>query len=115
MKHLMHNGGPISKGAAYTVLASESGTAFVSTAVDVVFTLPAAEKGLWYTFVAGIVSVTTGLSISPVAADSINSGVVNKDLINTPATDVLGDSVTVASDGTDWWTVEMHGIWAAEA
>jgi len=114
MKHVVANNGPVVKTASYTITAKESGSVFVADAVDLVFTLPSAEAGLRYTVVVGTVSATTGCSISPAAADSINDGTANKDYINTAATDVIGDSITVACDGSTWWTEAMHGIWAAE-
>lgn len=104
------------KTASYTVKASESGTVFVADAADLVFTLPATAAGLVYTFVNAAVSAGTGLSISPAAADNINEGTDNKDLINSGATDVLGDAVTVVGDGgTGWFTISKIGTWAAEA
>lgn len=104
------------KTANYTVLESESGTTFIANAADLVFTLPATVAGLVYTFINAAVSVGVGLSISPAAADNINEGVDNKDLINSGATDVLGDAVTVVGSGTDgWFTVAKIGTWAAEA
>ena len=115
MKHLIANNGPTVKTASYTVTAEESGAVFIADAVDLKFTLPSAEAGLVYTFVAGVASATTGLQVDPAAADSINDGTANKDYINTPATDAIGDSITVACDGSTWWTIAMHGIWAAEA
>lgn len=104
------------KTANYTVLASESGTVFIADAADIVFTLPATVAGLIYTFVCAAVSAATGLSISPQAADNINEGTDNKDLINSGATDVLGDSVTIVGDGDKgWFTVTKIGTWAAES
>lgn len=103
------------KAASYTVLASESGTIFIADAADLVFTLPATQAGLIFTFVCAAVSAGTGLSISPAAADKINEGTANKDLINSGASDVLGDSVTIVGDGvTGWYTIAKIGTWAAE-
>jgi len=104
------------KTANYPVLASESGTVFIADAADLVFTLPATAAGLRFTFENAAVSAGTGLSVSPAAADNINEGVDNKDLINSGATDVLGDSVTVVGDGDKgWFTIGKIGTWAAEA
>ena len=104
------------KTANYTVLASESGTIFIANAADLVFTLPATAAGLVFTFINAAVSAATGLSVSPQAADNINEGVDNKDLINSGATDVLGDAVTVVGDGvTGWFTMGKIGTWAAES
>jgi hypothetical protein len=106
------------KTADYTVKASESGTIFISGAADNVFTLPATEAGLRYTFVTKTVSASTGTSISPAAADAIHhtTSVDDKDLINSGASDVEGDSVTLVGDGAEgWWVESIFGTWAKEA
>lgn len=104
------------KTASYTVLATESGSIFIANAADLVFTLPATQAGLVYTFVCAALSTGTGLSVSPAAADNINEGTDDKDLINSGATDVLGDAVTVVGDGdTGWFTTAKIGTWAAES
>lgn len=108
--------------ATQTLTAAQSGQKFVG-AVDAVFTLPAAAagtKGVWYEFETGALSAGTGLSISPAAADHIRgnglTSVDNKDLINTGATDRLGDSVRLYCDGVDGWVIEsVIGTWAKEA
>ncbi len=106
----------VEKSSNYTVLAADTGTVFLATAADVVFTLPPTQKGLCYTFVNAAVSAGTGLSLSPNASDNINEGTDDKDLINEGATDVLGDSVTIVGDGTvGWYTIAKIGTWAAEA
>lgn len=102
--------------AAFTLTPADSGNIYRINVADAVATLPATAEGLKYTFVVDTVSATTGCSISPAAADNINGGTDDKDLINTAATDVKGDSVTVVGDGAEGWvTTSMHGIWAAEA
>lgn len=108
--------------ATQTLTAAQSGQKFVG-AVDAVFTLPAAAagtKGVWYEFETGVLSAGTGLSISPAAADHIRgnglTSVDNKDLINTGATDRLGDMVRLYCDGVDGWVIEaVVGTWAKEA
>jgi len=115
---MKHTRQVVTKAAAYTVKASESGTMFISSAADVVFTLPSTAAGLTYTFVTKTVSASTGTSISPAAADAIHhtTSVDNKDLINTGATDVEGDSVTLVGDGDEgWWVDGIKGTWAKEA
>jgi len=107
--------------ATQALTADQSGQKFVG-AVDAVFTLPAAAaalKGVTYEFECGAVSAGTGLSISPAAADHVRgnglTSVDNKDLINTGATDRLGDSVRIYCDGADWVIDAMIGTWAKEA
>jgi hypothetical protein len=109
-----------SKGANYTVTREDSGKVFVSTAADLVFTLPATEKGLTYTFVTKVVSAGTGTSVSPQAADKIIAtgftSADDKDAVNTGATDTEGDSITLVGDGLDGWIeVGRRGIWARQA
>lgn len=100
----------------HTLTEEDSGKIFRVNVVDCVFNLPATAEGLKYTFVTDTVSATTGCSLSPVAADNINGGTDDKDLINTAATDVKGDNVTLVGDGDEGWlTTGMHGVWAAEA
>jgi len=108
--------------ATQALTADQTGQKFVG-AVDAVFTLPAADattKGVWYDFETGALSSGTGLSISPAAADHIRgnglTSVDNKDLINTGATDRLGDYARIYCDGVDGWVIEsVLGTWAKEA
>jgi len=101
--------------------ASHSGQKFVG-AEDAVFTLPAAAagtKGVWYEFETGALSTGVGLSISPAAADHIRGNGLtstdNKDLINSGASDRLGDMVKIYCDGVDGWVIEaIIGTWAKE-
>lgn len=107
--------------ATQALTAAQSGQRFVG-AVDAVFTLPAASattKGVWYDFECGVVSTGAGLSISPAAADHIRgnglTSVDDKDLINSGATDRLGDSVRLYCDGADGWVIaSIIGTWAKE-
>ena len=108
--------------ATQALTAAQSGQKFVG-AVDAVFTLPAAgagTKGVWYEFECGAVSAGTGLSISPAAADHIRgnglTSVDDKDLINSGATDRLGDMARIYCDGVDGWVIEaVVGTWAKQA
>lgn len=112
----------VSKGAAYTVAPQDTNTVFVATAADVVFTLPATQKGLVYTFAlaAAGLSAGVGLSVSPQAADKIMgngfTSADNKDAINTGATDREGDLIEVTGDGDlGWYITRVIGTWAREA
>lgn len=108
--------------ATQVVTGLSSGDRFVGVA-DAVFTLPAvaaANLGMTFEFECGEVSGGTGLSISPAAADHIRgnglTSVDDKDLINTGATDRLGDAVRLYSDGVDGWVItDIVGTWAKEA
>lgn len=111
--------------ATQALTAAQSGERFVG-AVDAVFTLPASAagtKGVFYDFECGALSGGTGLSISPAAADAIGgnglSVTVDKDLINTGATDRLGDCVRIyctGETGAAAWRIDsIIGTWAKEA
>lgn len=107
--------------ADFTLTVADSGKLYPIGAVDLVATLPAvtaSNKNCWFSFSVNDVSATTGFSVSPNAADGIAGGAVNKDFINTAATDVIGDCLTVVSSGTagtaGWVVANKGGIWAAE-
>jgi hypothetical protein len=108
------------KVASYSVTRDDSGGVIIAGAVDLVFTLPATEAGLKYTFVVKTPSVTTGLTIAPVAADKVMgngfTAADNKGAVNTPATDREGDTITVIGDGLDgWYITQVIGAWARVA
>ena len=97
-----------------TLTADESGSTVFVTAADKVMTLPATQAGLTYTFVLGNggLSSGTGLSISPAAADAIDSNGDDTDFVNSGATDTVGDSVTVVGDGAGgWYAMNVQGTW----
>ena len=111
--------------ATQALTAAQSGEHFVAAA-DAVFTLPAASaltKGVEYEFSCGELSGGVGLSLSPADADAIGGNglgvVLDKDLINTGATDRLGDYVKIVCTGTAgstaWRIVDIIGTWAKEA
>jgi hypothetical protein len=55
-------------------------------------------------------------TIANAAADSVASGVVDKDWINTKATSNKGDFVKLrAVSTTAWYIIDGVGIWASEA
>jgi hypothetical protein len=107
--------------ATQTLTAAMCGQKFVG-ALDAVFTLPAAAaatKGVWYEFETGVASAGTGISISPNASDNVRGNNLatddNKDLINSGASDVVGDMVRIYCDGVDGWVIEkIIGTWAKE-
>lgn len=110
------------KTANYTVTAAESGATFLADAADIVFTLPSTVAGLRYRFIlsANGLSVGTGLSLSPAAVDAVFgnglTNVDNKDLINSGASDRIGDAVEIVGDGRDGWYIQsLVGTWAKEA
>ena len=55
-------------------------------------------------------------TIANAAADSVASGVVNKNLVNTKATSNKGDFVVLTAVSlTEWYISGGVGIWASEA
>ena len=103
-----------------TLTEDDSGKIIVVTGADKVVTLPATQAGLVYTIVTGIVSSTTGLSVSPAAADQIIglgfTAADDKDAINTQATERVGDSITLVGNGsTGWLAIHASGTWARQA
>jgi len=103
-----------------TVAAADNNTTFIADAVDLTITLPAvATVGANFRVEACVatLSLTTGLLISPAAADAIHGGgltsVDDEDLKNTAATDAEGDMVALVSDGVDgWFITSIVGTWA---
>ena len=113
--------------ASTTLTAGDSGKVFVVATDALVITLPACKAGLKLTFVNTGVDANNIITLSPESTDAIwgtitlagsvvdLGGVDDKDLINTKASTIKGDSVTLVSDGTDWFVTASTGIWAAEA
>jgi hypothetical protein len=106
-----------------TVTISKAGSSYITSIADVVFNLPditTCPYGMRLTFVNNSVSAGAGTAISPSTLDQIvGLGITpadNKDLINTAATDVAGDFVTLVGDGANvWYVTASRGIWAREA
>lgn len=97
-------------------------------AADLVVKLPPSNSqtaGKRVTCVQRSLSTGTGFAIDPDDADVILgqtiagvsiAGAAGKKLINTGATDVLGDRATLQADGNGaWYIVGLQGVWDAEA
>jgi len=106
---------------------ADSGKVFMIATDAKTFTLPATVAGVKYTFVNIGADGNNIITISPAAADGIfgtltlaasvvqMAGTADTDLINTKATALKGDSVTLIGDGVDGWAiVASTGIWASE-
>jgi len=106
-----------------TLVAADSGKAYVVKGGTSIFTLPATAPGLVYTFQWQGNNGGGQIQVSPVAADGIGaagSAVVNKDLILASATIKKGDFVTIASGVgstgvTAWHVTVQRGIVTKEA
>jgi len=106
---------------AETVVKADNNTIYLCNAVDLKITLPdvtTVDAGFRVTAICKAVSATTGVQLSPAATDAIHyiTSVDDKDVINTAATDVEGDMITLVSDGSEgWWVLAVKGTWAKEA
>lgn len=105
-------------GATVVLTAADSGKTLinVSTSGTPSWTLPAAANGLWFTFVCG--NTTAGFTVTGgvVHLKTSASGTVltsTTTVTNTQGTAIVGDTITIVSDGTAWWMVAQSGIFAA--
>lgn len=106
--------------AAKTLTEADNGKTFIANLAGaaLVATLPPVKDDLRFGLIVLLLPTSgAGTAFSPNAADSINGGTVNKDLINTAATDAIGDFVELVGDEANgtWWVVRQNGVWAAEA
>lgn len=96
---------------------------FIADGTDLVVSLPQAHsttKGHTIALYTGTLSVTVGFSASPATGDTIYAkgitAAASKDLINTGATDAVGDTIVLVSDGAAaWFCTGMLGTWEREA
>ena len=114
-----------------SVEANQAGTEFNIATDALVITLPLIDSnnlGMEFTFRNTGADGNNIITLSPnsadgvngtianAAADSVASGTVNKDLVNTKATANKGDWVTItAVAATAWYITGGVGIWASEA
>ena len=114
--------------ATITVAASDTGTTYIAkrSSSTQTFTLPSASTaGLTYTFING--HVDGMIYIKGQSGDTINcksnadgtdrvsvSVAATTGLRNNSATNVLGDNITLVSDGiTTWWMTAQSGIFSS--
>ena len=114
--------------ATITVAASDSGTTYIAkrSSSTQTFTLPSASTaGLTYTFING--HVDGMIYIKGQSGDTINcksnadgtdrvsvSVLATTGLRNNSATNVLGDNITLVSDGiSTWWMAAQSGIFSS--
>ena len=114
-----------------TLTVEDSGKTFMVATDALVVTLPSTIKGLEYTFMNSGADANNIITVSPATADGVAgtitlassvvelSGVVNKDLVNTKASSISGDTCTIVGTGTAgvtaWLAKSSTGIWASEA
>lgn len=117
--------------ATIAVTAGQTGGTFLATkgSATQTYTLPAVAAGLKYTFICGHASgeilinstssadiiVTTFAAVGADADTAIVTTTGATGIKNTAATNAIGDSVTLVSDGVAWYGVGItSGIWAAQ-
>ena len=114
-----------------TLRIEDSGKTFMVATDALTITLPDTLLGLEYTFMNSGADGANIITVSPAALDGVSgtvtlaatvvslSGVVDKDLINTKATSISGDTSTIVGTGiagTEAWLLKgSTGIWASEA
>jgi hypothetical protein len=110
---------------ATTLTKNESG-AIYEVDTDAVITLPPVVSGCEFTFQDVGADTAVEITLSPdaadgiigtianAAADSVASGVVDKDFVNTKATTVKGDYIKIRGGVDGWYIVGGVGIWASE-
>lgn len=104
-------------GATVVLTAADSGGVFInrSTSGSPSWTLPTNVAGLTYTFV--VANVTTGFTVTggtiKAKTNAAGTAISGTTLTNTQATAVVGDTITLVADGTNWVAVAQSGIFAA--
>lgn len=104
-------------GATVALTAAQSGQTFNnrSTSGSPSWTLPTAANGLWYTFTVS--DVTTGFTVTggtiKAKTSATGTAISGTTLTNTQATAVVGDTITLVCDGTNWVMTAQSGIFAA--
>lgn len=104
-------------GATVVLTAAMSGATLInrSTSGSPSWTLPTNAAGLFYTFY--VRDVTTGFTVTggTIKAKTAATGtaISGTTLTNTQGTAVIGDTVTLLADGTNWIAIAQSGIFAA--
>ena len=104
-------------GAPVVLTAADSGGVFInrSTSGSPSWTLPTNVAGLTYTFV--VANVTAGFTVTggtiKAKTSATGTAISGTTLTNTQGTAVVGDTITLVADGTNWVAVSQSGIFAA--
>ena len=111
--------------ATVAVSAAINGKVFIATKASATqtFTLPAASTaGLQYTFICGdaggelkiLGSAGDTIKLKTAAGGTLLSIAADTGIKNTAATNIVGDTITLVSDGvTFWYAVSQNGIFAS--
>jgi hypothetical protein len=118
---------------AKTLTAADNGLVQNVIADAITITLPATAVGLAFTVRNGGVKATGGatgtgsngtvlVTVAPNAADQIAGNAItaadNKAWLNTKATSIVGDELSIVGDATvavGWNATNVKGIWARQA
>lgn len=106
-----------------TLAPRDSDVLVIASVADLVINLPKAQRDTRGNRVEVCVltlSSSVGCSLNPASVDKIQgTGITaadNKDIINTAATDAVGDTLTVVCDGENGWVItNLIGTWARQA
>jgi len=104
-------------GATVALTAAQSGGVFInrSTSGSPSWTLPTNVAGLKYTFV--VANVTAGFTVTggtiKAKTNAAGTAISGTTLTNTQGTAVVGDTITLVADGTNWVMTSQSGIFAA--
>lgn len=104
-------------GATVVLTEADSGGVFINRATSgsPSWTLPTNVAGLSYTFV--VRSTTAGFTVTggtiKAKTSATGTAISGTTLTNTQATAVVGDTITLVADGTNWVMVAQSGIFAA--
>lgn len=104
-------------GATVALTAADSGGVFInrSTSGSPSWTLPTAAAGLYYTFYVS--NVTAGFTVTggtiKAKTSATGTAISGTTLTNTQGTAVVGDTITLVCDGTNWVAINQSGIFAA--
>lgn len=104
-------------GATVALTAAQSGSLLInrSTSGSPSWTLPTNVAGLWFTFV--VANVTAGFTVTggtiKAKTNAAGTAISGTTLTNTQGTAVVGDTITLVADGTNWLMVAQSGIFAA--
>lgn len=104
-------------GATVVLTAADSGAVLInrSTSGSPSWTLPTNAAGLYYTFYVS--NVTAGFTVTggtiKAKTNAAGTAISGTTLTNTQGTAVVGDTITLLADGTNWVAIAQSGIFAA--
>ncbi len=116
--------GPVFNALASTTLTATHVGGTIIAPVDGAYTMPAAATfpGGRITVITGVASAGTGVRLTRAGSDTLEGKTTPAGTVaitgattytNTGASDVVGDHVTMVSDGVSkWWAVAQSGTWA---